>query len=130
MVVLAALPGGVDYPQRGDDPPGAPTVTGPLPVGRHLAQELADRGWTQTAFAEILGRPIQFISAVITGKKEITRESAAQFGAALDTSPEHWLQLQAAYHLWSLSRDPVVRRSLSEVRRRARRATARKKGAR
>ncbi|WP_308470996.1 helix-turn-helix transcriptional regulator [Rathayibacter tritici] len=65
-----------------------------MPRGGFLADELEARGWTQAEFAEILGRPPQFVSEIIAGKKEITRESAAQLGAALGTSPEMWLELQ------------------------------------
>lgn len=57
-----------------------------FPVGEHLAEELDARGWAQAAFAEILGRPAQFVSEIISGKKEITRESAEQISAALGTS--------------------------------------------
>jgi HTH-type transcriptional regulator/antitoxin HigA len=91
-----------------------------FPAGRRLAQELDARGWTQADFAEILGRPVQFVSEIITGKKEITRESAAQIAAALGMSAEFWLNLQDSYHLWRQSQDPTTQRTLDEVRRRAR----------
>ncbi len=65
-----------------------------FPAGELLADELAARGWTQADFAEVLGRPAQFVSEIISGKKEITREPAAQIAAALGTSAEFWLNLQ------------------------------------
>lgn len=65
-----------------------------FPAGEFLADELDARGWTQAEFAAILDRPAQFVSEIISGKKEITRESAAQIGAALGTSAEMWLSLQ------------------------------------
>ena len=64
-----------------------------FPAGEFLADELDARGWTQAEFAAILDRPAQFVSEIISGKKEITRESAAQIGAALGTSAEMWLSL-------------------------------------
>jgi len=70
-----------------------------FPAGEHLADELDARGWTQAEFAEILGRPAQFVSEIISGKKEITREAAAQIGAALGTRAEMWLNLQDTYFL-------------------------------
>jgi HTH-type transcriptional regulator/antitoxin HigA len=91
-----------------------------FPVGEFLAEELDERGWTQTEFAEILGRPAQFVSEIISGKKEITRESAAQIGAALGTSPELWLNLQNAYHLWRQASDQRSQGQLEDVRLRAR----------
>ena len=71
-----------------------------FPAGEFLADELDARGWTQAEFAAILDRPAQFVSEIISGKKEITRESAAQIGAALGTSAEMWLSLQDQYLLW------------------------------
>ncbi len=97
--------------------------TGPaeaFPVGEHLVEELDERGWTQAEFAEILGRPPQVISEIVSGRKEITRESAAQIAAALGTSPQFWLNLQDQYHLWRQAQDASSRRQLDDVRLRAR----------
>ncbi|SFR32625.1 HTH-type transcriptional regulator / antitoxin HigA [Microbacterium azadirachtae] len=91
-----------------------------FPAGEHLADELDARGWTQADFAEILGRPAQFVSEIISGKKEITRESAAQIAAALGTSAEFWLKLQDSYLLWKQAQDSRTRESLDAVKTRAR----------
>lgn len=91
-----------------------------FPAGEHLADELEARGWTQSEFAEILGRPTQFVSEIVSGKKEITRESASQIAAALGTTAELWLNLQDSYFLWKQAQDDRVRQSLSEVETRAR----------
>lgn len=91
-----------------------------FPVGEHLADELDARGWTQADFAEVLGRPAQFVSEVISGKKEITRESAAQIATALGTSAELWLKLQDSYLLWKQSQDSRTRENLDAVKTRAR----------
>lgn len=95
------------------------TLAEVFPAGEHLADELEARGWTQVEFAEILGRPTQFVSEIIQGKKEITRESAAQIGAALGTSAEFWLNLQNSYFLWKQRQDPSTQADLSEVEIRA-----------
>jgi len=89
------------------------------PVGLHLLEELNTREWTQAEFANILGRPVQFISEIINGKKEITRESAAQIGAALGMSAEYWLTLQDRYHLVVQRADTSNTAHLETVRRRA-----------
>ncbi|MEE6282874.1 HigA family addiction module antitoxin [Georgenia sp. MJ170] len=91
-----------------------------FPVGEMLADELDARGWTQVEFAEVLGRPAQFVSEILTGKKEITRDSATQIAAALGTSPEMWLKMQDRYHLWRQAQDGHTREQLSDVRLRAR----------
>lgn len=95
-------------------------VRNPLPVGQFLAAEVESHGWTQAEFAAILGRPEQFVSEIVNGKKEITRESAAQIGAALGQSAEFWLSFQDQYLLDQQDRDSRTQRELSDVRRRAR----------
>jgi HTH-type transcriptional regulator / antitoxin HigA len=89
------------------------------PVGKLLADELDARDWSQGDFAVILGRPTQFVSEIINGKKEITRESAAQIAAALGTSAELWLNLQDQFLLAKQAKDAGTQTRLSEVRTRA-----------
>lgn len=91
-----------------------------FPAGEYLSDELAERGWSQEDFASIIGRPVQFVSEIINGKKEITPESATQIGAALGTSAETWLNLQARFRLWQLSQAPGFQAAGSRVSSRAR----------
>lgn len=91
-----------------------------FPVGEMLADELEARGWTQAEFAEILSRPAQFVSEIISGKKEITRESATQIGAALGTSPQMWLTMQDRHYLQRRAQDSEAQKQLGDVRLRAR----------
>lgn len=91
-----------------------------MPPGELLGKELEARAWSQADFAAVLDRPTQFVSEIITGRKEITRESAAQIGAALGHSAEYWLNLQDQYLLAQQLKDEKTRVKLDEVRRRAR----------
>lgn len=91
----------------------------PPRLGEYLSDELDARGWTQTVFAEVLGRPLQYVSEIITGKKEVTRQSAAQVAAALGTSAELWLARQHRYMLARLAEDSRVMAKLEEVRLRS-----------
>jgi HTH-type transcriptional regulator/antitoxin HigA len=91
-----------------------------FPVGEILADELEARGWTQAEFAEILGRPPQFVSEIISSKKEITRESATQIAAAFGTSPEMWLTMQDKYYLSRQAQNEQSQARLNDVRLRAR----------
>lgn len=88
-----------------------------FPPGELLRDELADRGWAEGEFAEIIGRPVQALSEIINGKKEITPKTAVAIGAALGTSAELWLNLQATYRLHQVrsARAPA----LAPVERRA-----------
>lgn len=95
-------------------------VANPIPVGELLARELEARDWMQGDFAAVIQRPVQFVSEIVNGKKEITRESAAQIGAALGQAPEFWLNLQDSYLLSQQTRNHETVRELDDVRRRAR----------
>ena len=67
--------------------------------GEFLSEELEARGWTQIEFAEIIGRPKTLISGIITGKKQITPDTAIQLGDALGTGAELWMNLESQYQL-------------------------------
>lgn len=69
------------------------------PPGVVLGAELEARGWTQCDLAAIMDRPLAAINQIIRGKKRITAETASELGRALGTSPELWLNLEAAYQL-------------------------------
>ncbi|MCY3849701.1 MAG: HigA family addiction module antitoxin [Acidimicrobiaceae bacterium] len=90
-----------------------------FPPGEYLRDELNERGWTATEFAEIIGRPLQAVSEILNGKKEITTETACSFSEALGTTPELWLNLQRAYRLHRL-RSTSAQDQPSPVARRAR----------
>jgi HTH-type transcriptional regulator/antitoxin HigA len=97
-----------------------PVAIDQTPAGELLGQELEARGWSQADFAAVIDRPTQFVSEIVTGKKEITRESAAQIGAALSQSPEYWLKLQDQYLLAEQAKNATTQAKLDDVRRRAR----------
>jgi HTH-type transcriptional regulator/antitoxin HigA len=94
-----------------------------FPAGEYLADELAAREWSQADFADIVGRPVQWVSEIVNGKKEITPEAATQIAVALGTSPETWLRLQSAHQLWRLSRDEDQVAKAASVGTRARLAS-------
>lgn len=73
--------------------------------GEYLLDELNERGWTQTEFAEIIDRPVRLVNEVINSKRGITPETAREFGAALGTSPEFWMNLDTNYNLWKTNED-------------------------
>ncbi len=91
-----------------------------LPVGRIIGLELEKRDWSQGDFAAVLQRPVQFVSEIVNGKKEITRESAAQIAAAFGQTPEFWLNIQNSYLLSEQSKNSDTVRELDDVRLRAR----------
>ena len=58
--------------------------------GEFLRDELEERGWTQTEFAEIIGRPHRVVNEIIAGKRGISPETAHEFAAALGPSAQLW----------------------------------------
>ncbi len=88
-----------------------------------LRDELDRRGWQQNTFAAIIVRPQQLVSEVINGKKEITRETAIAFAAALETPAIEWRQLQDAYRLWQLEQEPAVQSEVAVIGYRAKNVT-------
>lgn len=83
----------------------------PTHPGVILSQEfLAPLGISQVAFAAHLGVPVQRINELIRGKRGITPATAWLLAAALNTTPEFWINLQAAYDLArSRPSEPVER---------------------
>lgn len=68
--------------------------------GEYLRDELEERGWTVTEFADVIGWPIQAVSEILNAKKSITPDTALSLSEALGTSAELWLNLQTAHQLY------------------------------
>ena len=67
-----------------------------FPPGDFIREELEARGWSQRDLAEILGRPLQVVNAIINAKTSITTQTAIELAAAFGTSAEVWINLQLA----------------------------------
>lgn len=65
--------------------------------GDYLRDELVERGWTEAEFAEITELPLEAVSEVLIGKREISHETALAFSQSLGTTPELWLNLQERF---------------------------------
>jgi HTH-type transcriptional regulator / antitoxin HigA len=74
-----------------------------FPPGEFLKEELEARNWSQTEFAEIIGRPVRLINEIIAAKKAITPQTATQLAASLGTSAELWMNLETQYQLSKVS---------------------------
>ena len=64
-----------------------------------LKEFLEPMGLSQKALAAHIGIPIQRINEIVRGKRGISPETAWLFAQAFNTTPEFWLNLQAAYEL-------------------------------
>jgi addiction module HigA family antidote len=77
-----------------------PTHRIPTHPGIILKTEYLDPlGISQLEFSAHLQVPIQRINGIIRGRRAITPETAWLLAQALRTTPEFWLNLQAAHDL-------------------------------
>jgi addiction module HigA family antidote len=67
--------------------------------GEFLTETLVELGFSQAAFARVIGVSPMRISHVIKGARPVTAELALLFGRAFDQSPQYWLNLQDDYDL-------------------------------
>ena len=67
--------------------------------GTVLAEELAELGVTLTAAAKALGVPANRVSQIVNGHRSITADTALRLAHWLGTTPQFWMNLQAAYDL-------------------------------
>lgn len=87
-----------------------------FPPGDYLREELDERGWSAKEFAEILGRPVQAVSEILNGRKQIMPETALALAEALGTSAELWTNLQTTFNLYEAKSN---RPSVTDVSRRS-----------
>lgn len=72
----------------------------PTHPGEILLHEfLEPLGQSQVALAEHLGVSVQRVNELVRGKRGVTPETAWLLSQALNTTPEIWLNLQAAHDL-------------------------------
>lgn len=67
--------------------------------GAILKDELAEIGVSPTEFARQIDVPPGRISQIISGKRDISADSALRFGHWFGSSPSFWLNLQAQFDL-------------------------------
>lgn len=85
-----------------------------FPPGEFIRDELEARGWTQGDLAEIMGRPPQAVNEIVSGKKQITPETALGLAKAFgDDDALYWMNLENMYRLSQAkpTNDAVSRRA-------------------
>lgn len=71
-----------------------------FPPGDYIRDELEARGWTQGDLAQIMGRPLQLVNELVSGKKQITPETAMGLAKAFgDDDALYWMNLDNMYRL-------------------------------
>ena len=64
-----------------------------------LEEFLVPMGISQNAIARVAGVPPRRINEIVLGKRGVSADTALRLAAALGTTEQFWLTLQAAYDL-------------------------------
>lgn len=91
-----------------------------VPPSRILERELEALGWTQAKLATVMGRPVQAVNEIMAGTKRITPQTALDLAAALDSSPEFWMNLENNYQLFLARQDSAAAEKRKQIARRRR----------
>jgi addiction module HigA family antidote len=78
----------------------APTHPGERLHNITLPALLTDQGLSLGDFAERLGVARPILAKLVAGQSSMTPSMALRLARVLDTSPELWMDMQAAYDLW------------------------------
>jgi len=73
--------------------------------GKMLRQLMDERGWKPEELASITGISRQMIYYILTGKSNITPETATRLAAALGNTAEEWIKWDALFKLASTDTD-------------------------
>ena len=65
---------------------------------------LAPLGVTITQAATALGVSRKHVSAIVNGRTPVTPDMALRLAAVFATDPELWVNMQAQYDLWAVSK--------------------------
>ena len=78
----------------------------PTHPGEMLLEEfLVPKQMSQMELARKLKVPIQRINTLVNGKRGVTAETAWLLAREFDTTPEFWMNLQAAWDLYRAGRE-------------------------
>ena len=70
---------------------------------------------TQGEFAKRLGVSRLTVSELLHGKRALSPDMAVRIARLTNTSPQSWMQMQAAVDLWGLERDPRRYRHIEPI---------------
>ncbi|TAN21923.1 MAG: addiction module antidote protein, HigA family [Acidobacteria bacterium] len=71
----------------------------PIHPGEHLREELAELELSAAKFAALLAVPMNRVTQILNHKHAVSADTALRLARYFGTTPEFWMQLQAAYDL-------------------------------
>ena len=82
----------------------------PVHPGRIVKRNIDALGTTIEAFAERICTSRQTVHAILAGRSAVTPDMAARLGRVFSTSPQFWLNMQAAHDVWEPERSRDIKR--------------------
>lgn len=76
------------------------TIGNPVPPGEALRGLLEEMGLSANAAAQRMKIPANRLSAILSGRRGITAETALRLGQFFGTSAQMWLNAQSGHELW------------------------------
>ena len=95
--------------------PNTTAKLAPVHPGAIIKETLDDLGISMNRLAQELRVPANRISAIVSGHRAITGETALRLGRYFHTTPDYWINLQARYDL-ETARDAWEARIASDVK--------------
>jgi addiction module HigA family antidote len=71
----------------------------PIHPGEILKDEMEALNWSSAELARSINVPANRISQIVSGKRNISADTALRLGRLFSTGPQFWLNLQNAYEL-------------------------------
>jgi addiction module HigA family antidote len=71
----------------------------PIHPGEVLSDELEEIGLSAKKLADILDVPSNRLYQILSGKRNLTADTALRLSRYFGTSPDFWMNLQSAYEL-------------------------------
>ena len=71
----------------------------PIHPGEILADELKEIGLSAKKLADVIDVPPNRLYQILSGKRNITADTALRLGRYFGMSPDFWMNLQAAFQL-------------------------------
>ncbi len=81
-----------------------PKKLSPVHPGEILKEALDDLGISMNQLARQIHVPANRISAIVSGTRSVTGETALRLARYFGTTPEHWMNMQARFDL-EIARD-------------------------
>lgn len=72
----------------------SPEASSPIHPGEHLADFMADYGWSARELARRLAVPHNRVLAILDGRRALSADTALRLARLFGTSVELWLRLQ------------------------------------